>query len=82
MPSNRGILICIVLPPTATAQQTAVAPMTMNPEVEVKVKPLPGLTVDGAPGRGDDISLRSLGNGDMQILCNCEPGPPGFRSAR
>jgi len=39
---------------------------------------LPGVTVDGVPGRDRAIRLRGLGNGYTRILLNGDPVPPGF----
>jgi outer membrane receptor protein involved in Fe transport len=39
---------------------------------------LPGVTVDGVPGRDRTIRLRGLGNGYARILLNGDPVPPGF----
>jgi iron complex outermembrane receptor protein len=42
------------------------------------LKRLPGVTLDGAPGRGGNPRLRGLGNGYTQILLDGEPVPRGF----
>ena len=42
------------------------------------LKRLPGVTIQGRPGRGGAIRLRGLGNGYTQILLDGEPVPPGF----
>ena len=42
------------------------------------LKRLPGVTVQGAPGRGGAIRMRGLGGGYTQILLNGERMPPGF----
>jgi iron complex outermembrane receptor protein len=42
------------------------------------IKRLPGVTVQGQPGRGGQIRLRGLGNGYTQILIDGERVPPGF----
>ncbi|NML14088.1 TonB-dependent receptor plug domain-containing protein [Azohydromonas caseinilytica] len=42
------------------------------------LKRLPGVTVDGAPGRGGNPRLRGLGNGYTQILLDGEAVPRGF----
>ena len=42
------------------------------------LKRLPGVTIQGPPGRGGAIRLRGLGNGYTQILLDGEPVPPGF----
>src|SRR6185437_13188699 len=39
---------------------------------------LPGVTVDGVPGRDRAIRLRGLGNGYARVLLNGDPVPPGF----
>ncbi len=39
---------------------------------------LPGVTVQGAPGRGGGIRMRGLGGGFTQILLDGERVPPGF----
>ena len=39
---------------------------------------LPGVTLQGAPGRGGNIRLRGLGNGYTQMLLDGERMPPGF----
>jgi outer membrane receptor for ferrienterochelin and colicins len=39
---------------------------------------LPGVTVQGAPGRGGGIRMRGLGSGYTQILLDGERVPPGF----
>ena len=39
---------------------------------------LPGVTVQGAPGRGGAIRMRGLGGGYTQILLDGERVPPGF----
>ena len=38
----------------------------------------PGITVNGAPGRGGEIRMRGLGSGYTQILLNGERVPAGF----
>ena len=42
------------------------------------LKRLPGVTVQGPPGRGGAIRMRGLGNGYTQILLDGERVPPGF----
>jgi iron complex outermembrane receptor protein len=42
------------------------------------LKRLPGVTVQGTPGRGGAISMRGLGGGYTQILLDGERMPPGF----
>ncbi|HEX6706464.1 MAG TPA: TonB-dependent receptor [Albitalea sp.] len=42
------------------------------------LKRLPGVTLQGAPGRGGAIRLRGLGGGYTQILLDGERVPPGF----
>jgi iron complex outermembrane receptor protein len=42
------------------------------------LKRLPGVTIQGAPGRGGAIRLRGLGGGYTQILLDGERVPPGF----
>ncbi|PIT78302.1 TonB-dependent siderophore receptor [Limnohabitans sp. G3-2] len=42
------------------------------------LKRLPGVTVQGAPGRGGAIRMRGLGGGYTQILLDGERTPPGF----
>lgn len=42
------------------------------------LKRLPGVTVQGAPGRGGGIRMRGLGGGYTQILLDGERMPPGF----
>lgn len=42
------------------------------------LKRLPGVTVQGAPGRGGAIRMRGLGSGYTQILLDGERLPPGF----
>lgn len=42
------------------------------------LKRVPGVTVDGVPGRGGEIRMRGLGNGYTQILLNGEPTAQGF----
>ena len=42
------------------------------------LKRLPGITVQGAPGRGGAIRMRGLGSGYTQILLDGERMPPGF----
>ncbi|MDZ5457720.1 TonB-dependent receptor plug domain-containing protein [Azohydromonas lata] len=42
------------------------------------LKRLPGVTLDGAPGRGGSPRLRGLGNGYTQILLDGEQVPRGF----
>ncbi len=42
------------------------------------LKRLPGVTLDGAPGRGGNPRLRGLGGGYTQILLDGERVPPGF----
>ena len=42
------------------------------------LKRLPGVTVQGAPGRGGAIRMRGLGGGYTQILIDGERMPPGF----
>lgn len=42
------------------------------------LKRLPGVTVQGAPGRGGGIRMRGLGGGYTQILIDGERVPPGF----
>ena len=42
------------------------------------LKRLPGVTVQGAPGRGGGIRMRGLGGGYTQILLDGQRVPPGF----
>jgi outer membrane receptor for ferrienterochelin and colicins len=42
------------------------------------LKRLPGVTIQGRPGRGGAIRLRGLGNGYTQILLDGDRVPPGF----
>ena len=42
------------------------------------LKRLPGVTIQGRPGRGGQIRLRGLGSGYTQILLDGERVPPGF----
>jgi iron complex outermembrane receptor protein len=42
------------------------------------LKRLPGVTVQGRPGRGGDIRMRGLGSGYTQILLDGQRVPPGF----
>ncbi|MFM2402197.1 MAG: hypothetical protein RL223_77 [Pseudomonadota bacterium] len=42
------------------------------------LKRLPGVTVDGAPGRGGGPRLRGMGGGYTQILIDGQRMPPGF----
>lgn len=42
------------------------------------LKRLPGVTVQGTPGRGSRIRMRGLGGGYTQILLDGERVPPGF----
>ncbi|MEK7344865.1 MAG: TonB-dependent receptor [Pseudomonadota bacterium] len=42
------------------------------------LKRLPGVTMQGAPGRGGAIRMRGLGGGYTQILLDGERMPPGF----
>jgi outer membrane receptor for ferrienterochelin and colicins len=42
------------------------------------LKRLPGVTMQGAPGRGGGIRMRGLGGGYTQILLDGERVPPGF----
>ena len=42
------------------------------------LKRLPGVTIQGRPGRGGAIRMRGLGNGYTQILLDGERVPPGF----
>ena len=42
------------------------------------MKRLPGITVGGAGGRGNEIRMRGLGSGYTQILVDGERMPPGF----
>ena len=42
------------------------------------LKRLPGVTIQGRPGRGGDIRMRGLGNGYTQILLDGQRVPPGF----
>ena len=42
------------------------------------LKRLPGVTIQGRPGRGGAIRMRGLGNGYTQILLDGERIPPGF----
>ena len=42
------------------------------------LKRLPGVTVQGTPGRGGAIRMRGLGGGYTQILLDGERVPPGF----
>ncbi|UUX93960.1 TonB-dependent siderophore receptor [Aquabacterium sp. J223] len=39
---------------------------------------LPGVTLDGAPGRGGAVRMRGLGGGYTQLLIDGERVPPGF----
>ncbi|PXW94708.1 iron complex outermembrane receptor protein [Sphaerotilus hippei] len=39
---------------------------------------LPGVTTEGAPGRGGRVRMRGMGNGYTQILVNGERPPAGF----
>jgi iron complex outermembrane receptor protein len=42
------------------------------------LKRLPGVTIQGAPGRGGGIRMRGLGGGYTQILLDGQRVPPGF----
>ena len=42
------------------------------------LKRLPGVTMQGRPGRGGDIRMRGLGSGYTQILLDGQRIPPGF----
>ncbi len=42
------------------------------------LKRLPGITIQGAPGRGGPIRMRGLGSGYTQILLDGQRVPPGF----
>ena len=42
------------------------------------LKRLPGVTLQGRPGRGGDIRLRGLGSGYTQLLLDGQRIPPGF----
>lgn len=42
------------------------------------LKRVPGVTIEGVPGRGGEIRMRGLGNGYTQILLNGEPTAQGF----
>ena len=42
------------------------------------LKRLPGVTIQGRPGRGGAIRMRGLGSGYTQILLDGERVPPGF----
>lgn len=42
------------------------------------LKRLPGVTIQGAPGRGGGIRMRGLGGGYTQILMDGQRVPPGF----
>ena len=42
------------------------------------LKRLPGVTLQGRPGRGGDIRMRGLGSGYTQILLDGQRVPPGF----
>jgi outer membrane receptor for ferrienterochelin and colicins len=42
------------------------------------LKRLPGVTLQGPPGRGGNIRMRGLGSGYTQILIDGERVPPGF----
>jgi len=42
------------------------------------LKRLPGISISGVPGQGDQISMRGLGNGYTQIMLNGEPVAVGF----
>ena len=46
------------------------------------LKRLPGVTLQGRPGRGGNIRLRGLGSGYTQILLDGERVAPAFRSIR
>jgi iron complex outermembrane receptor protein len=46
------------------------------------LKRLPGVTIQGRPGRGGAIRLRGLGSGYTQILLDGERMPPASRSIR
>lgn len=49
-----------------------------DPSVADVLKRVPGVTVEGVPGRGGEIRMRGLGNGYTQILVNGEPVAQGF----
>ena len=42
------------------------------------LKRMPGITLDGAPGRGSGIRMRGMSQGYTQILLDGERVPPGF----
>ena len=42
------------------------------------LKRVPGVTINGVPGRGGEIRMRGLGNGYTQILLDGQPVPQGF----
>lgn len=42
------------------------------------LKRLPGITIQGSPGRGGAIRMRGLGSGYTQILLDGQRVPPGF----
>ena len=42
------------------------------------LKRMPGITLDGAPGRGGGIRMRGMSQGYTQILLDGERVPPGF----
>jgi iron complex outermembrane receptor protein len=42
------------------------------------LKRLPGVTMQGRPGRGGNIRMRGLGNGYTQVLLDGQRIPPGF----
>jgi len=42
------------------------------------LKRLPGVTIQGRPGRGGNIRMRGLGSGYTQILLDGQRVPPGF----
>jgi iron complex outermembrane receptor protein len=42
------------------------------------LKRLPGVTIQGTPGRGGAIRMRGLGSGYTQILLDGQRVPPGF----
>ena len=42
------------------------------------LKRLPGVTLQGRPGRGGNVRMRGLGSGYTQILLDGERVPPGF----
>ena len=72
---------------TETRRESSVAKIVIGREEIQKqgdanlgevLKRLPGVTVQGAPGRGGAIRMRGLGGGFTQILLDGERLPPGF----